>query len=120
MVILPSRLAGEALAQTGRGTAGLHRNTLIQWAATLARPLMAERGLVPLSPLGIEAIAARVVHGARQEGELTYFAPVASLPGFARALARTLGELRLASVSPDRLLGNAPFSSPVSDLGRLL
>ncbi len=93
MAVLPGRLAGEALAQRGRGAAGLYRNTLIQWAASLARPVMAEKGLVPLSLLGLEAIAARVVHAAREAGDLAYFAPVAGLPGFSRALGRTLGEL---------------------------
>ena len=99
------RLAGETLAQFGRGTAGLRRNTLIQWAASLARPRMAERGMVPLSLflLGLEAVAARIVHAARQAEELDYFAPVAGLPGFARALGRTLGELRLAGVTPEQL-----------------
>jgi ATP-dependent helicase/nuclease subunit B len=108
MTILPGRLAGEALAQHGRGTAGLYRNTLVQWAALLARPVMAEKGLAPLSPLGLEAIAARVVHAAREAGELKYFAPVAGLPGFSRALGRTLGELRLAGVTPERLAGDGP------------
>jgi ATP-dependent helicase/nuclease subunit B len=117
MVILPGRLAGEVLAQSGRGTAGLHRNTLIQWAATLARSLMAERGLGPLGALGLEAVAARVVDGARQDRELTYFAPVASLPGFARALAKTLGELRLAGVTPDGLTSQR---GPRADLSLFL
>ncbi len=117
MVILPGRMAGEALAQSGRGTKGLYRNTLTQWAASLARPLMAERGLVPLSVLGLEAVAARVVHGARQDRELKYFAPVAGLPGFARALARTFGELRLAGVAPGEL---SDGHGPRADLGLLL
>lgn len=108
MTILPGRLAGEALAQRGRGAAGLYRNTLIQWAALLARPVMAEKGLAPLSPLGLEAIAARVVHGAREARELKYFGPVAGLPGFSPALGRTLGELRLAGVTPDQLAGEGP------------
>jgi ATP-dependent helicase/nuclease subunit B len=97
--------------QRGRGAAGLHRNTLVQWAASLARPIMAERGLAPLSALGLEAVAARVVHGARQDGELAYFAPVAGLPGFARAVARTLGELRLAGVTPEQLNGDGSRAS---------
>jgi ATP-dependent helicase/nuclease subunit B len=108
MTILPGRLAGEALAQRGRGAAGLHRTTLVQWAALFARPEMAEKGLAPLSPLGLEAIAARVVHAAREAGELKYFGPVAGLPGFSRALGRTLGELRLAGVTPDQLTGEGP------------
>ncbi len=79
--------------------AGVRRATLTQLAASLARPGMAERGLAPLGSLGLEALAARVAHEARQDGALKYFDPVAALPGFASALARTLSELRLAGTS---------------------
>ncbi len=37
---------------------------------------------------------------------LTYFAPVAHMPGFPRALSRTLGELRMAGLDPARLTGH--------------
>src|SRR5215471_6045590 len=52
--------------------------------------------LAPATPLGAEAVAARVSFEAVQEGALEYFAPVARFPGFARALAATLVELRLS------------------------
>src|SRR5712692_130979 len=71
LAIVPGRLAGELL-QIGEGAAGLHRTTLIQLASSLARPAMAQRGLVPLSGLGLEAVAARVAHQARKDRELKY------------------------------------------------
>src|ERR1019366_1396137 len=74
-----------------------------QLAATLARPALAERGLAPLSSLGLEALAARVVHEARQDRALKYFEPGAGLPGFAAALAKTLSDLRLAGTKPEDL-----------------
>jgi ATP-dependent helicase/nuclease subunit B len=77
--------------------------TLIQAASELARSVMAKRGLAPLSTLGREAVAARIAQKALARSELAYFHPVAALPGFARALARTLVELRLARVDPERL-----------------
>ncbi|PYT19162.1 MAG: PD-(D/E)XK nuclease family protein [Acidobacteria bacterium] len=117
VAILPGHLAGEELAHSGRGLAGFHRTTLVQLAIDLARPTMAERGLAPLSNLGLEALAARVVHAARGANELPYFGPVSALPGFARALARTLAELRLARVKPDALRSSGP---PGADLSRLL
>lgn len=85
------------------GSAGAHRVTLVQAAAELARSAMAERGLAPLTGLGREAVAARITQKALARGELAYFHPVAALPGFARALARTIVELRLARVSPEQL-----------------
>src|ERR1043166_4474693 len=67
VAILPGHLAGEELAHSGRGLAGFHRTTLVQLAIDLARPTMAERGLAPLSNLGLEALAARVVHAASSQ-----------------------------------------------------
>ncbi len=78
---------------------------------------MAERELSPLSNLGAEALAARIVHAERAEKELDYFSAVADMKGFARALARTISELRLGRVSADQLGGRGPAGS---DLSRLL
>jgi len=78
---------------------------------------MASRGIAPLSALGVEALAARVVHAERAERPFTYFEAVAPMPGFARALARTLGELRLAWVTPASLIDTG---APGPDMARLL
>lgn len=99
------------------GIGGLHRTTLVQFAAELARPEMARRGLAPLSALGVEAIAARVIHAERGSRPFSYFEAVAAMPGFARALARTLSELRLARVAPSSL---RETGAPGEDLARLL
>ena len=55
-----------------------------------------------------EAMAARAVFDAVAAGELEYFKPVAAMPGFPKALARTLHELRLAGVTADRLAARGP------------
>jgi ATP-dependent helicase/nuclease subunit B len=115
IAIAPSYLAGEGIAHKTKGIAGLHRTTLIQFAAELARPEMALRGLAPLSALAAEAIAARVIHVERDSRPFAYFEGVAAMPGFARALARTLSDLRLARVAPASLTG-----APGEDLARLL
>lgn len=86
-----------------QNTAGVHRLTLPQLVRQLAQGPMAEAGVAPLSGLGSEALAARVVFRARQEGTLGYFSGVAGLPGFSRALARTLRELRLAGTTAEAL-----------------
>jgi ATP-dependent helicase/nuclease subunit B len=105
------------LALHSDGSAGVHRITLVQAASELARSAMAQRGLAPLSTLGREAVAARIAQKALEQRELAYFHPVAALPGFARALARTIVELRLARVEPTDLAG---AGLPAADLANLL
>lgn len=96
---------------------GLHRATLLQFAAELARPAMAELGLAPVGILGLEALAARSIYESSRHGELHYFREVAGLPGFPRALSRTLRELRMAGVRPAEL---AESGEPGRDLAKLL
>ncbi len=97
--------------------AGVHRLTLAQLAASLAAEPAADLGLAPVSRLGMEALAARVVYRARQKRQLSYFDPVGDTPGFARALAATLTELRLAGVEAGGLVA---AGKPGADLAALL
>jgi len=102
-------------------TFGLHRFTLTQLAAYLATPDFARRRVAHSTPLAAEAVAARSVFEAIAGGGLDYFTPVARMPGFARALASTLGELRLAGVSPEDLDAlPAEGATGAHDLARLL
>jgi ATP-dependent helicase/nuclease subunit B len=103
ILIAPTHSAGEDLVHRTNGLAGVHRMTLIQVARDLAWPSMAELNLAPVTALGAEALAARAVYHARAARELKYFEPVADLPGFARALTRTLTELRLAGIDCEAL-----------------
>ena len=111
LVIAPTRAAANELAIRAfpAGCQGVHALTLTQLAANLAAQPMGRLLLAPISRLGIEALAARIVHTAATGDKLPYFAPVAQTPGFARALAKTLAELRLNNVTP-----------PVRDLAHLL
>ena len=97
-------------------TFGLHRASLTQLAVRLAAAEMARLGLAPATALGAEAVAARVSFEALRERALAYFAPVARFPGFARALAATLGELRLGGVSAGAL---AKLDGPTRDVATL-
>jgi len=103
ILIAPSHSAGEDLVRRTAGLAGVHRVTLIQLARDLAWPSMADLKLAPVTALGLEALAARAIYHARAAHELKYFEPVSELPGFARALARTLSELRLAGIASEAL-----------------
>ena len=104
-LIGPSRDAIDdfARANAGAGTFGWHRFTLPQLAKRLAAAELASRGLARATAVGAEAVAARAAFLLHKEKRLPYFAPVADSPGFARALASTLQELRMARVTPEEL-----------------
>lgn len=121
LIVSASRGAADDLARgvsaARGGSIGLHRFSLAQLAARLAAPVMAARGIAPVSFIGGEAVAARATFEASRDEELAYFGPVARTPGFPRALARTLHELMLARVGTDALRA-LPLGGP--DLARLL
>ncbi len=102
LIIAASRgAADDALWAAGsEGALGVHRFTLSQAAAMLAAGTLAERRLRLLDAFASEAVAARVAWELRQRRAWSYFTPVADMPGFPRALARTLTELRMNGVGP--------------------
>lgn len=121
LVVATSRGAADDLlhsvaVETG-GLFGVERATPLRLAADLATPLMARRGLAPVSALGVEALAARTIALTIARGELEYFRPVADTPGMAKALAATLRELRLYAVERDALRASG---APGRDLVALL
>ena len=97
-----------AVAQTTGGAFGGHRFTLAQLAAALAAPTMAARGIVPAGRLGVEAIVCRAVHALGPGGALGRYACIVKAPGFPRAIANVLTEIRLAAVGPEVLGKVAP------------
>ncbi len=119
LVLAPTRAAASelALAVFERGCQGIHSLTITQLAVNLGASTLAQAKLAPISQLGAEALANRIVHGATQAKELKYFAPVAQTPGFPRAVAKTISELRLEGVDMRDLAGTGP---PGSDLARLM
>ena len=102
-----------------RATFGLHRFSLIELAARTALVAISSTGQMPGTSANAEAMAARAVFDALRNGELTYFTPVAGMPGFPLALARTLHELRLASVDPSSLPTAPAAGESLADLARL-
>ena len=106
-----------AVSRRSGATFGLTRFSLTQLAARAAAAGMAGAGRAPGTTAGAEAIAVRAIFDAMAAGELAYFAPVAACPGFPKALARTLHELRLAGVPSSRLAASGIAGA---DVGRLL
>lgn len=87
-----------------RGVAfGVKRMTLNVLASRLAQRKLSEAGLTPATNLSFTAVVARAIHSLQSEAALTYFAPVATKPGFTIAVARTLAELRMNEVDSDAL-----------------
>jgi ATP-dependent helicase/nuclease subunit B len=98
-------------------TFGLHRLSFTQLAARLAVVELASRERAPTTALGHEAVATRAAFEARSDDALEYFSSVSQTPGFPKALARTLLDLRLAAVA-SRDLTRLPRSG--TDLAALL
>ncbi|HEX2230415.1 MAG TPA: PD-(D/E)XK nuclease family protein, partial [Candidatus Binatia bacterium] len=74
----------------------LHRLSFTQLAARLAILELSVQERAPATSLGHEAVATRAAFEARADAALQYFSPVSQTPGFPKALARTLLDLRLA------------------------
>jgi ATP-dependent helicase/nuclease subunit B len=98
-------------------TFGLTRLSLTQLAARSALVSLAGEGRTPSTWLGAEAVATRAAFAAVRASALRYFEPVADTPGFPRALARTLEELRLNGIGASGV-ARVPYSG--RDLGDLL
>ncbi len=121
LIVAASRGAADDLArtvarQTG-ATFGVSRFSFTELAARLAASALGDTPRTMGTHVGLQAAAARAAFDAVGADELAYFAPVATLPGFPLALARTLQELRLARIDSRDLLSE---NAAAGDLGRLL
>jgi len=119
-IVAASRGAADDFVRTiarERGaTFGLTRFSLTELAARAAA-LHLGAARTPATKASADAMAARAVFDSRSAGELHYFAPVAATPGFPRAVARTIHELRLAGIDRRRVAATGPAGT---DLDRLL
>src|SRR6516225_3797444 len=102
-----------SLAQDKRASFGYHRLTFGQLASALARPVLAAQRTVPLGALGIQAVANRAIHKLSEIGQLGRYAKLTGGPGFARAIANVITELRLEQIEPDALVHVAPDLRPL-------
>ena len=104
-----------SIARESGATFGFTRFSLTELAARAAGADGAPGRRAPIANAGAEAVAARAVF--ESTAELSYFTPVAKMPGFSKALARTIHELRLAGIDAASLeRGDAA----TADIGRLL
>jgi hypothetical protein len=101
------------LAQAKGASFGYHRMTLAQLASTLARPALTAQRTIPLGLLGIQAVANRAIHKLSEPGELGHYTKLTNGPGFARAIANVITELRLEQIEPDALARVLPDLCPL-------
>src|SRR5262249_44373143 len=97
---------------------GVHRFTLASLAVEIASPRLATDGYSILSGVAVEALAARATERCRTRGVLRWFDPVARTPGFFRALASTVSELRANSVELQQLADSGPAGADLAELVR--
>ena len=101
-VVAATRGAADDLARKvavrREATIGTARFSVIQLAARVAATRLAGEGIAPTTALGVEAIASRIAFEAARHDRLDYFRDVAATPGFPRALARTVSDIRLAGI----------------------
>jgi ATP-dependent helicase/nuclease subunit B len=95
-----------------RASFGYHRLTLGQLASVLARSELIAQRTTPLGALGIQAVANRAIHKLSEIGRLGRYVNLAGGPGFARAIANVIVELRLEQIEPDALGHVAPDLRP--------
>ena len=105
-----------AVAMARGGLFGVSRASFHELVLRLALPGLARQGVSPTGGLGAEAVVTRATFEAATEGTLQYFGPVAGLPGFPRAAARTLGELQLAGIDGAALSALDQAGRDLSDL----
>ncbi len=107
LVVASTRMAADELVRsmclrTG-AVFGAHRFTPAQLAIEAATKRLSADGKTILAGVAVDALAARAVHACRERRELRWFESVARTPGFFRALASTLIELRLNRIETEPL-----------------
>ncbi len=102
-----------SLAQARRASFGYHRMSWAQLASALARSALTARRIVPLGSLGIQAIANRTIHKLSEIEGLGRYAKLTNGPGFARAIANVIAELRLEQIQADLIVPVAPDLHPL-------
>src|SRR5262249_7225379 len=120
LIVSGTRLAADELARRyclkAGGSPGIHRFSLGTLAIELASPGRPASGQSIWEGVAVDALAARAVQECRTNAALRWFEPVATAPGFFRALAATLAELRQNNVGVELLSGVQPAGFDLSIL----
>src|SRR5580704_7125091 len=107
-----NELARQVASRRGAGF-GWHRIGLSQLVSIVAAQELAHHKVVPLTKIGVDAITTRLIHRLRGERKLGRYALVSETPGFPRAIAGVIAELRSAGVRSIELDAVAPDLGPI-------
>src|SRR5579884_1600272 len=122
LFLAPTRQAADDVVRSvaiQRGAvSGVHRFTLASLAIEIAGPKLAADGRSILSGVAVDALAARATEHCRAQNALNWCGPVARTPGFFRALASTIRELRIQAVDLDKLAATSPAGADLAGLAR--
>jgi hypothetical protein len=98
---------------------GWHRLTLPQLTFAIAASVLVVRGLTPVTRFGADALIARLVDRMNAEGRLGHYQSVLGTPGFPRAVASVIAELRLGQIPPNAIASSAPHLAPLLEAYQL-
>ena len=114
VIIAPTKRAADdfARSQPGEGMIGVHRLSTTQLGITLAAPSLAAASQTAAGALALEAVVYRAI--AQSKNELESLQEIAQFPGFARALTRTLTDLRADGWSAETTRGAVSNFAPTS------
>ena len=118
LIVSATRMAADELARSfslkAGGAFGIHRFSPGALAVDIASERLAVSGKSVLAGVAVDALAARAVQDCRTGSGLKWFEPVATTPGFFRALASTLTEIRLNNIDLTILAASGPAGADLA------
>lgn len=93
----------DRLNLSGQGTVNLHPRTLRTAVTSLVSSRLAEQKLQLASRITVRMIVRNVLLALLDTGQLRYFQEIQSIDGLSKLVARSIGDLRLASLGPEAL-----------------
>src|SRR2546427_602264 len=118
LIVSATRMAADELARSSSlkagGAFGIHRFSPGALAVDIASERLALSGKSVLAGVAVDALAARAVQDCRTGSGLKWFEPVATTPGFFRALASTLTEIRLNNIDLTILAASGPAGADLA------
>ena len=106
LILGASRAAADDLARSlsPQASFGIHRLTLNRLTGIICAERLARESLQPVEGFAVEAVVARALFALRSSGALGRLEPIADRARLASALARTIGELRMAGIDRQALI----------------
>lgn len=108
-----NELARQVASRNGGAAFGWHRIGLPQLVSIVAAQELTRSGVVSLTRIGADAVIMRLIHRLRVDRRLGRYSPVSETPGFPRAIAGVIAELRSAGVRSNGIEAVVPDLAPI-------